>query len=171
MSTDRDGDDCHALSTLTTQAHTLLATSSAADLGVVVPPAELAISISSLLAMPVGNLAIMAWDQQRRVRAACEQTRQHPGRREVLRLLYIVSSTQRPTIDLEAGPVNITLLTLTLRVDLTVNATNLLVEEGRIVEVHAGAVSASASLSAGNVVLAQRQTPRIDLGLGRSRVA
>ena len=158
------GDDAQATHSLTSQAPSLLAMSRASALGVVLPPVEIATAISKLLAMPVGNVALVAWDQQRRVRAARQQTRRHPGSREVVRLLeHTVTSKQNPTIDVEAGPVRGTLLTLTLQVEVAIGATDLVIEHGRVVEVHTGAATASAELSAGSTVLARRALVVVDL--------
>lgn len=137
--------------------------------GVAVAPADVATAITDLLDVPLGNLALAAWDQQRRVRAALDETRRQPGSRQVVRLLeHTISSTQHPTLDVESGPVRARLLSLTLDVAIAINATELVIEGGRVVEVRAGAASASASLSAGHVTLAQRQLSDIDLGFHRA---
>jgi len=134
-----------------------------------VAPADVATAITDLLDVPLGNLAFAAWDQQRRIRAALDETRRQPGSRQVVRLLgHTISSTQHPALDVESGPVRATLLTLTLQVSIAINASELVIERGRVVEVRAGSASASASLSAGHVILAQGQLSGIDLGFHRA---
>lgn len=118
------------------------------------PALQLATTIATLLDMPVGDLAVQAWEQGRRVRVACQQTRGHPGSRQVVRLL-------------EQGPVHGTLLTLTLDVEIAVSLTDVVVEQGRIVDVRPGTASAEAKLAVGGVVLARRKTRRFDLTFER----
>ena len=45
-------------------------------------PVELAVAILDLLQMPLGRIALAAWDRHERVRAACERTARKPRRRE-----------------------------------------------------------------------------------------
>jgi len=166
------GDDERALRELTARAPELLARSRAAALRVVVPPLELALAVSGLLTMPVGNVALLAWHQELRVRRARKETSLHPGSRQVVRLLdHTISSKQQPSLDVESGPVRGTLLVLTLQVDIAINATNLIIEDGKIVEARPGAASATASLMAGDLLLARRQVAGIDLGLEQARFA
>lgn len=132
------------------------------------PALQLATTIATLLDMPVGDLAVQAWEQGRRVRVACQQTRGHPGSRQVVRLLeHTISSTQHPAVDVDAGPVHGTLLTLTLDVEIAVSPTDVVVEQGRIVDVRPGTASAEAKLAVGGVVLARRKTRRFDLTFER----
>ena len=166
------GDDQQAATRLSAQAPTLLTDRRTAGLGVVVPPTDVAAAIADLLTMPVGNLALVAWQRQHAVRAACETTRAQPGSRRVLRLLeHTVRSEQHPSIDVEAGPLHAPLLSLTLRVEMSITAVQLVIEEGGIVGVYPGPASASATLSAGDVVLARRQVTAIDLSVDHSRRA
>jgi hypothetical protein len=166
------GDRAHAARDLRNRAPALLAASSAPALGVTINPLELATTISRLLDMPVGDLTMYAWEQQRRVRAACQQTREHPASRQIVRLLeHTFTSTQHPTVDVEAGPVHATLLTLTVHVEIAVNPTDIVVESGRIVDVRPGTASATAKLLVGDVVLTQRQTRRLDLTFERGQRA
>ena len=56
-----------------------------------------------------------------------------------------------------------TLLKLTLEVEVLVSAAELVLEQGRVVAVRPGPASATASLSAGDVVLARRPLVAVDL--------
>ena len=166
------GNDEQAMNKLTEQAPALLATSRASLRGVDIQPFQIAMAISCLLTMPVGNLALVAWEQERSVRAAGEHTLQYPGSRQVVRLLeHTVSSTQNPTIDVDAGPVRATLLTLTLQVDLSISATDLVIEQGRVAEMRAGPTTAWASLSAGSALLARSKPVEVDLVANHRRRA
>jgi hypothetical protein len=87
-------------------------------------------------------------------------------------LEHTVSSTQQPRIDVEAGSIKATLLTLTVKVDIVINAIELVIEGGHITELRPGTASATAALSAGQMLLARRQVLEIDLGLaGPARAA
>ncbi|MGI9031793.1 MAG: hypothetical protein ACR2HP_17685, partial [Ilumatobacteraceae bacterium] len=166
------GDLEHATRDLRKRAPALLVASSATALGVTVPAMQLATTIATLLDMSVGDLAVHAWEQQGRVSVACQQTRGHPESRQVVRLLeHTISSTQHPTVDVEAGPIHGTLLTLTVHVEIAVNPTEFVVERGRIVDVRPGTAAAEATLSVGDVVLARRKTRRFDLPFERWRRA
>jgi hypothetical protein len=127
-------------------------------------PAQVTAAITDLLTMPIGNLALAAWEKHARVRIACEQTSQQPQSRQVVRLVeHTVHSEQHPAVDLDVGGTTHRLLTLTLQVDVAVSAANLVIERGQVTEVHPGAASASAALSAGAVRLAQGSLKGIDL--------
>src|SRR5437762_929269 len=63
---------------------------------------QLAGAIASFLDMPVGNLLFAAWDKERAVQQACQDTRGKDGTTTTVSLLQqTLTSTQRPTIDIE----------------------------------------------------------------------
>jgi hypothetical protein len=125
---------------------------------------EIATAVTDLLDMPLGQLALDAWEKHQRVRWACEQTRRQPRRREVVRLAaHKVTVTQHPTVELTLAGTTQRLLTLDLVVEVTVTVATLIVEYGRIAEVRPGSATAEATLSAGDVRLAHGALERIEL--------
>jgi hypothetical protein len=121
-------------------------------------------ALAELLDMPVGNLAVGAWQKHRRVRAACEQTRRRPRSRQIVRLMaHTVTARQEPTVELTISGTTHRLLVLVLEVKIQVSGVHVVVERGHIAAVRPGTASASATLSAAKVRLAHGSIPTIDL--------
>lgn len=133
--------------------------------GLVAASTDVAAALVRLLDMPIGNLAIRAWSRHRDVDRARAETRATPGEREVVQLAaHTITSEQSPTVDVSAGGVHTTLLTLDLEVEIEVGLVAVVIENGEIVETTPGPTRASAKLSASDVVLAERELTLVDLG-------
>jgi hypothetical protein len=117
-------------------------------------------AITGLLRVPVGTLALVAWDRHQRVLAACRSTADVPGAREVVALReHTITTTRRVDVELDVAGATRRLLELVLTVRIEVAAVELVVEEGRVSEARPGTARASAVLTADGFELA-RQTLR-----------
>jgi hypothetical protein len=115
---------------------------------------DVAEAIASALDTPAGDLAVAAWKQYDAVERARRDTRLHPGRPTTVRLgSHTISSTEDIDVDVERTGAHRTLVTLTLRVQIAVNAVSVTVDSGEISDVR----------------LATGSLEGIDLGLGRGR--
>lgn len=122
----------------------------------------------ALLRMPVGNLALAAYQKHSMVESARQETLQTPGSRQVVQLLkHTIKTRQEPTIDLVVNGITKTLARLTLEAEISVEAVTVAVEAGRIVETTPRQAEASLVLSAGKVELARAQMQPVDLGYPR----
>jgi hypothetical protein len=142
----------------------LLAGSSAAVLVGPSLAAQVVDAIASLLRVPVGGLALGAWNRYRTVAAACRETAGRTDARKVISLHeHTVSITQSPTVEVDVGGTSHRLLELTLAVTLRFTTAELVVSAGRVEEVRPGPAVGSATLSAGGVELARRDSAAVTL--------
>jgi hypothetical protein len=126
--------------------------------------AQVVDAISSLVRVPVGSLALGAWNRYRTVADACRETAGRPEARKVISLYeHTMSITQNPTVEVDVGGASHRLLSLTLAVTLRFTAAELVVRGGRVEEVRPGPAVGSATLSAGGVELARRESATVTL--------
>ncbi len=132
--------------------------------GAAVPMPEVVNAVAQLLDMPVGNIALQGWHQQREVLKAKAETAGQPGTREVVRVLqHTITSKQSPTVRATAGAASVTILTLDLEVEIKVSSADLVVEAGQMTQARAGSAVAKAKLSASGTTLAEREFQPVDL--------
>jgi hypothetical protein len=135
--------------------------------GISVPSVEVVDAVSALLELPVGNLALKGWEQQRNVAESLERTRHDPSGREVVELLqHRIRSRQRPTVDVDFDGVRSTVLELDVDVELMVSSAELIIERGRVSSVRNGPTRGHARLSASGVTLAERELTSVDATYG-----
>jgi hypothetical protein len=121
-------------------------------------------AISSLIRVPVGSLALVAWGRYRTVVAACRETAESTDARKVISLReHTMSITQSPTVEIDVGGTSHRLLELTLAVTLRFTAAELVVGGGRVQEVRPGPALGSATLSTGGIELARRDLAPVTL--------
>ena len=95
---------------------------------------------------------------------ACRETADRTDARKVISLHeHTVSITQNPTVEVDAGAASHRLLELTLTVSLRFTAAELVVSGGRVEEMRPGPAVGSATLSAGGVELARRDSATVTL--------
>jgi len=129
------------------------------------PSAYVGDALASLFDMPIGNVLIGAWHDNRLVQDACNRTRTHAGMREKVYLLTSeVTCTHHPQIDLDTAGRRMTLLTLELRLDLTINSLVVDVAGGQVVAIGPGTADVRASLKVGRTVLAERHVDEVTIG-------
>ena len=128
-----------------------------ARLGVVVPPATLAMSpklperiadaIASILRMPVGDLILTAWDKHQLVRQACQRTSRSPGASESVSIFeHTLKSTHLARVDLDVGGRRQPILDVRLDVTLRIDSLVVEVRDGAVAGWGAGTASAWAEL-------------------------
>ncbi len=106
---------------------------------------QIADAVAWFLAMPVGNLIFHAWDKQRAIRNACEQTASRPGAVATVAVAeHTLEMAQRPQVHIEIAGQHIHLLDLVLTVTLHIEGVYVTVYEGRVTGCDAGAASAAA---------------------------
>lgn len=131
--------------------------------GVAVPHVEVVDAVATLLELPVGNLALTAWGQQRDVAEAIERTRNDPAGREVIEVLsHRIRSRQRPTIDVDVNGARSRVLELDAEVELEMTTAELVIEAGRVTAARTGPTRGRARLSASGVTLAARDFTAVD---------
>jgi hypothetical protein len=129
------------------------------------PSAYVGDALASLFDMPIGNVLIGAWHDNRLVQEACNRTRAQPGtRQDVYLLTSEVTCTHHPQIDLDTAGCRMTLLTLELKLDLTINSLVVDVTGGHVVAVGPGTADVRASLRVGRTVLAERHVDKVKIG-------
>ncbi|MFC5379249.1 hypothetical protein [Aquipuribacter nitratireducens] len=133
--------------------------------GLRLPVDDLVDVVRELLSVPVGNLAVRAWQGERAVVAARRRTLEHPGERVVVELFHhTVTSTQEPTVDLSVeGLGRRPVLRLTLEVTLDVDALLVTVSGGRVERLSPGRASATAELSVSGATLLRRHVDVVGL--------
>jgi hypothetical protein len=126
--------------------------------------AQVVDAISSLVRMPVGSLALVAWSRCRRVAAACQETAGRTDARKVIEVPeHTMSITQSPTVEVDVGGTSHRLLELTLAVTLSFTAAELVVSGGRVHEVRPGPAVGTATLSTRGIELARRDLAPVTL--------
>ena len=129
------------------------------------PSAYVGDALASLLDIPIGNVLIGAWHDNRLVQDACRRTRAHPGMLEKVYLLTSeVTCKHHPQIDLDTAGCRMTLLTLELELNLTINSLVVDVAGGQVVAVGPGTADARATLKVGRTVLAERHVDKVKIG-------
>lgn len=137
--------------------------------GCAIEPPQVSGSLLDLLDMPIGNLAVHAWNGVQQVERAKQRTLEAPGSREVIRLgRHSITSTQSPTVEASLAGTTVTVLRLTVEVRIQVFGVRLVVEAGRLVNITPGEAQASATVSADGLTLFHRDTRPIDLDVRRS---
>jgi hypothetical protein len=132
--------------------------------GLSVDPPQVSGALLRLLDLPLANVALEGWNQHARVAAARTRTAASPGSREVLDLgEHTVTWSQSPVLEAWVGGMSAELLSLDLDVEVRVTAVTLVVEGGRVAEVHPGPARARASLRAGGRTLASHELRSVDL--------
>lgn len=128
---------------------------------------DVARAIALSLETQVGDLAAEAWADCDEVRQACRRTDGRRGARELVRLLdHTATSTQDIDVEVKSGGKRQTIMTMTLRVSVKVNAVTVMIEAGRVAGFRPGSASASAALSIGDVEVASGSMKDVSLGLG-----
>jgi hypothetical protein len=131
---------------------------------------DVADAVAAALDTPAADLAADAWKQYEEVERARRDTRLHPGQSVTVHIgPHTINSTEQIDVDVERSGARKTLTTLTLKVQVAVNATNVTVEAGEVTDVAPGEASATATLSIGGFPLATGSVRGIDLDLGRGR--
>jgi hypothetical protein len=132
--------------------------------GGAIEPPQVSGSLLDLLDMPIGNLAVHAWNSVEQVERAKKRTLEAPGSREVIRLgKHSITSRQSPTVEASLAGSTITVLRLTIEVRIQVSGVRLAIESGRLVNITSGEAQASATVSADGATLFHRDTRPIDL--------
>jgi len=131
---------------------------------------DVARAVAAALDTPVGDVAASAWEQYQAVEQARRDTRRHPGRPTVVHVgPHTISTAEDIDVDVERSGTRCRLVTLTLYVEIAVNAADVTVEAGEVTDVTAGSASATVTLSAGDVRLATGSIEGIDLAIGGRR--
>jgi hypothetical protein len=131
---------------------------------------DVAQAVAAALDTPLSDVAVSAWEQYQAVGQARRDTRRHPGKPTVVHVgPHTVSTTEDIDVDIERGGTHCRLVTLTLSVEIAVNAANIRVEAGDVTDITAGSASATVTLSAGDVRLATGSIEGIDLSVGGRR--
>ncbi len=132
--------------------------------GLAVPDVEVANAIMTLLDLPVGNIVLKGWDEYRGIAEAKRATADDHNSRQVVRLLeHRITSSHEPVVEVELNGVTYPLLKMTLEIELRLSTVDVTVERGAVADVRPGSSSAKASLSAGKVVLAEKQFRELEL--------
>jgi hypothetical protein len=125
---------------------------------------DVAQAVAAALDTPVGDVAAGAWKQYQAVEQARRETRRRRGSPTVVHVgPHTISTTEDIDVDVERSGTRCTLVTLTLYVEIAVNAANVTVDAGEVTDVTAGSASATVTLSAGDVRLATGSIEGIDL--------
>jgi hypothetical protein len=100
---------------------------------------QLASVTAALLDLDLGDVLIWGWRSRERLLDAARQTRQLPGRREVVQLgAHRFTSTYNPTIELLIDGVRVHTFQFTLSVIFDVEVAALIVQDGLLTGVKAG---------------------------------
>ena len=128
---------------------------------------DVAHAVAAALDTPVSDVAAGAWEQYRAVEKARRETRRRPGKPTVVHVgPHTISTTEDVEVDVERSGTHCRLVTLTLSVEIAVNAANVTVEAGEVTDITAGSASATVTLSAGDLRLATGSIEGIDLSVG-----
>ena len=134
-------------------------------------PGVLALIAKDILAyldMPIGGLALSAYQKHETIEKAKRETAQLPGSRQVVQLMeHKITNELKPRIEIEVKGVTQTLLDLELATELSVESATAVVEGGRLVGIAPGSAKASVTLSAAGVELAKAETRPVDLALAK----
>ena len=123
---------------------------------------QLASVTAGLLDLDLGDLLIYGWRTHERLVRAARQTRQMPGRREVVQLgTHRISSTHNPTIDLLIDGVKVHTFRFQLTVIFDIEVAALIIRDGMLTALKAGdgAVTCTLTLEmpGGDVELVNQQ--------------
>jgi hypothetical protein len=130
--------------------------------------ALIAKDILAYLDMPIGSLAVSAYQKHERMEKAKRETAQPPGSRQVVQLMeHKITNKLEPRIEMEVKGVTQTLLGLELATELSVESATAIVESGRLVDIAPGSAKASVTLSAAGVELAKAESQPVDLALAK----
>jgi hypothetical protein len=134
---------------------------------------DIAEAVAETLDTPVGDLALEAWSQYSAVADARRRTAGRPNAREVVRLLpHDLTSSQDIDVEIDLDGTRQTVLTMTVRVAVEVNAVSVVVVAGRVANVASGEGSVLATLSIGHVEIARGSLNDTNLAPNRAaRVA
>ena len=100
---------------------------------------QLASVTAGLLDLDLGDLLIYGWRTHERLVRAARQTRQMPGRREVVQLgTHRISSTHNPTIDLLIDGVKVHTFRFQLTVIFDIEVAAVIIQDGRLTALKAG---------------------------------
>jgi hypothetical protein len=109
---------------------------------------QLASVAAGLLDLDLGDLLIYGWRTGERVLEAARQTRQEPGRREVVQLgTQRVTSEHHPTVELLVDGVKVHTFRFQLTVTFDIEVAALVIQNGRLTALKAGDSVISATLS------------------------
>jgi hypothetical protein len=101
--------------------------------------AQLAAVAAGLLDLDLGDLLIYGWRTSERVLEAARQTRQEPGRREVVQLgTQRVTSEHHPTVELLVDGVRVHTFRFQLTVTFDIEVAALVIQNGRLAALKAG---------------------------------
>ena len=130
--------------------------------------AMIAKDILAYLDMPVGTLAVSAYQRHDRIESAKRETAEVPGSRQVVQLMeHKITNKLEPRLEMEVKGVTRTLLSLDLTTELSVESATVIVESGRLVGIAPGSAMASVTLSAAGIELAKAEMQPVDLGLAQ----
>jgi hypothetical protein len=122
--------------------------------------------ILTYLDVPIGSLAVSAYQKHERMEQAKRETAKSPGSRQVVQLMeHKITNNLQPRIEMDIKGVTQTLLDLELVTELSVESATAVVESGRLVDIAPGSATASVTLSAGGIELAKAETQPVDLAL------
>lgn len=121
--------------------------------------------ILEFLRMPVGDLAISAYQRFKRIEDAKQETAKSLGRTVVQLMDHEIENKIEPRIEVEINGVVQTLLELELAAKLSVESVTAVVEAGRLVDIAPGSATASVTLSAAGLELAKAETQPVDLSV------
>src|ERR1700761_4533416 len=100
---------------------------------------QLAAGAAGLLDLDLGDLLIYGWRTSERVLEAARQTRQEPGRREVVQLgTQRVTSEHHPTVELLVDGVKVHTFRFQLTVTFDIEVAALVIQNGRLTALKAG---------------------------------
>jgi hypothetical protein len=109
---------------------------------------QLASVAAGLLDLDVGDLLIYGWRTSERVLEAARQTRQEPGRREVVQLgTQRVTSEHHPTVELLVDGVKVHTFRFQLTVTFDIEVAALVIQNGRLTALKAGDSVVSGTLT------------------------
>ncbi|HEY2519011.1 MAG TPA: hypothetical protein VGJ19_02800 [Streptosporangiaceae bacterium] len=135
---------------------------------------QLASAAAGLLDLDLGDLLIYGWRTRKRIVNAARQTRQAPGRREIVQLgTHRVTSAHEPTIDLLVDGVNVHTFRFQLTVVFDIEVAALVIWNGLLTALKTGDCEVTGSLSlevpGGNVDLVKarrRISPHLVIAIG-----
>lgn len=131
--------------------------------GLSIPGLDVANAITTLLELPISNIAVKGWKEHQNIIEAKQRTAASPDSREVVRLLeHRIRSKTEPLIEAEVNGIDYPLLRLTLEVELRLSTADVIVQGGEVTDIRVGSSTAKATLSASKVVLATKQFRELD---------
>jgi hypothetical protein len=129
-------------------------------------PAQIADGIVTFLTMPLGNLAVAAYDHHQRIEEARRNSAKSPGVPEVVKLAeHKIKSKLESTVDLEIYGVSQTVLRFELASEITVESLTAVVESGRVTDLTPGAATGQVTLSTAGIELARAHTQPVELAV------